>query len=202
MNEHVTHWLEAYQDGELSERRRRRVEAHLAACPACRRELAGLRELSRLLQESPPAAHLTPPERFVAHVGLRLPRRPERPAWKQALETGWRLVPAGLLGAWAFVQAAFVVTELAILALSLGAGGAAAAHLLPSEPWWSSLLSAQGAGWSGAWQTARSLFARGGPLGWAVLVNLALTALIGLLYWSWLASWWARRQHRIRTSEA
>jgi len=34
------------------------------------------------------------------------------------------------------------------------------------------------------------------PLGWGITLNLVSLVVIGLLYWSWLASWWARRQHR------
>ena len=101
----------------------RQVEAHLARCATCRAELEELRALAALLQESPAAESLTPPERFVAQVGLRLPRRPERPAWQRALETGWQLAPLGLLGAWAFVQAVFVVSSVVLGALRMGLGG-------------------------------------------------------------------------------
>ncbi|MCP4519386.1 MAG: hypothetical protein GY824_29670, partial [Delftia sp.] len=98
MSEHVMAWLQAYHDGELASRRLRKVEAHLAGCATCRAELDELRSLTALLGQSPGASVLTPPARFVAQVGLRLSRRPERPAWQRALETGWRWVPAGLLG--------------------------------------------------------------------------------------------------------
>jgi hypothetical protein len=72
----------------------------------CQAELEELRKLSALLQESPAPETLTQPERFVAQVALRLPRRPTQPAWKRTLEAGWRLAPVGLLGVWAFVEAA------------------------------------------------------------------------------------------------
>jgi anti-sigma factor RsiW len=99
MTEHVTAWLGAYHDGELQGRRWRQVEAHLAHCATCRAGLERLRALAALLQESPAAGDLMPPERFVAQVGLRLPRRPERPAWQRGLEIGWQVVPLGLFGA-------------------------------------------------------------------------------------------------------
>lgn len=38
--------LSAWLDGELDEAARQRVEAHLAACPACMAQAAGLRELA------------------------------------------------------------------------------------------------------------------------------------------------------------
>ncbi|MBE9507324.1 MAG: zf-HC2 domain-containing protein, partial [Chloroflexi bacterium] len=131
MNQHVASWLGAYHDGELAGLRLRQVEAHLAQCETCRTELEGLRALAALLQESPAATGLVPPDRFVAQVGLRLPRRPTQPAWQRALETGWRLVPLGLFGAWAFVQAVFAVAGVVMLALRLGVGGEALVGLLP-----------------------------------------------------------------------
>jgi hypothetical protein len=198
MTEHVTAWLGAYHDGELRGRRLRQVEAHLAHCATCRADLVRLRALAALLQESPAAGGLTPPERFVAQVGLRLPRRPERPAWQRVLETGWQLVPLGLLGAWAFVQAVFVVAGVVLVALRMGLGGDVTAGLLPaSQPglWLTEVFSLSGAGLNDVGRMMLQLLSNGGPLGWGVTLNLVLLVVIGLLYWSWLASWWARRQH-------
>jgi anti-sigma factor RsiW len=199
MSEHVTTWLGAYHDGELGGRRLRQVEEHLADCATCRAVLERLRALGALLQESPPAEDLMPPERFVAQVGLRLPRRPARPAWQRALHTGWRLMPAGLLGAWAFVQAVFVVAGLVLTALRLGLGGEVAASLLPTPqgtPWLAQVFALSGAGLNDVVQVMARLLKAGGPLGWGVTLNLGSLIAIGLLYWSWLASWWAHRQRR------
>lgn len=201
MNEHVTAWLEAYHDGELRGRRLCQVETHVAQCAACRAELERLRALTGLLQESPAAEELTSPERFVAQVGLRLPRRPQQPAWRRALELGWRLTPFGLFGAWAFVQAVFVVAQVVMLALRLGLGGDAAAALLPAprpELGLAELFSRSGAGLNDVGQVVLRLTSHGGPLGWGILLNLAALAVIGLLYWSWLATWWVRRQRQER----
>jgi hypothetical protein len=199
MTEHVTTWLGAYHDGELRGRRLRQVEAHLAQCATCREDAERLRALAALLQESPAAENLTPPERFVAQVGLQLPRRPERPARQRALETGWRLVPLGLLGAWAFVQAVFAVAGGVLVALRMGLGGDVVAGLLPVSQQGLSLseiLSLSGASLGDVGRMMLRLLGNGGPLGWGVTLNLVSLAVIGLLYWSWLASWWARRQHR------
>ena len=46
--------LVAWDDGSLREERQARVEAHLAACPACRVRLAGFQEVERLLRERYP----------------------------------------------------------------------------------------------------------------------------------------------------
>ena len=50
----IERYLTAYADGELSERLRRKVEAHLAACPACSRELDLLLASDRLLRRVGP----------------------------------------------------------------------------------------------------------------------------------------------------
>jgi len=201
MNKHVTAWLGAYHDGELQGGRLRQVEAHLAECAACRAELEGLRALTALVREIPAAEELTPPERFVAQVGLRLPRRAEQPVWRRALEFGWRVTPFGLFGAWAFVQAVFVVAEVVTFALRLGLGGDAVAALLPTPqtgPGLTELFSRPGAGLNDVGQVVLRLMSHGGPLGWGIILNLAVLAVIGVLYWSWLATWWVRRQRQER----
>jgi anti-sigma factor RsiW len=63
MNVEPCSLLDAYHDGELDARQRLRFEEHLQACPSCAADLAQLRLLSRLLQQSPlpqiPLAALT-----------------------------------------------------------------------------------------------------------------------------------------------
>ena len=199
MTNHVTAWLGAYHDGELQERRLRQVEAHLAHCATCRTELESLRSLTALLLESPAAENLTPPERFVAQVRLRLPRPPERPAWQRGLGIGWQLVPLGLLSAWVFVQIVFVVAGAVLVALRMGLGGDLVAGLLPASQQGLSLseiFSLSGASLGDVGQIMLRLLGNGGLLGWGITLNLVSLVVIGLLYWSWLASWWARRQHR------
>lgn len=214
MKGHVTAWLEAYYDGELVGFRARQVEAHLAECAVCRAQLEELGRLTALLQESPKAVEITSPERFVAQVGLRvaqdglrvaqnerLPSRPERHPWRRALEIGWQLTPVGLVGAWAFVQAVFLVAGLILLGLHMGLGGDLAAGLLPAGRQGLALadvIGNSGAGLNNVGRVALNLVGRGGPLGWGVALNLVSLLTICLLYSSWLASWWVRdrgRQH-------
>jgi len=199
MNGHVNGWLGAYHDGELHGRRLQQVKAHLAHCAACRAELEQLRALGTLLQASPAAEGFTPPERFVAQVGLRLPRRPERPAWQRTLEIGWRLAPLGLLGAWAAAQSVLTVASVALIVLRTGPVSDVAARLLPATQqglWLAEVLSLSEVDWNAVFRITQHLLSNGGPLGWATMLNLGALVVIGLLYWSWLASWWARRQHR------
>jgi len=206
MTEHVTTWLGAYHDGELRGLRLRQVETHLAHCATCRAELERLRALATLLQESPAAENLTPPERFVAQVGLRLPRPPQRPVWQRALEIGWQLAPLGLLGAWVFVQVVLFVSGVVLGALQLGLDGDVAAWLLPASqqgPSLSEIFSLSGASLGDVGRIVLQLLSIREPLGWGITLNLVSLLVIGLLYWSWLASWWARRQHRqLRVQQA
>ena len=187
MNEHVSAWLEAYHDGELDGRRLHQVQSHLAQCAVCCAELDRLQALSALLQASPAASHLTSPERFVARVGLRLPRHPAHPPWDRAASIGWRLTPVGLFGAYAILQAVFIVTGIVMLALRLGGEPAR-----QSAAWFNSLGNSLND------LAPIGLPALGGvlPVNWDVVLYLGLMAVIGLLYWSWLATWWVRQHHR------
>jgi len=195
MNQHVTAWLGAYHDGELKGPRLRQVETHLAHCEPCRAELDRRRALAHLLQASPPARELTSPERFVAQVRLRLPPRPARTAWRSALEMGWRLTPLGLFGAWAFAQAVFIVSGAVLAALWMGWGGGAAAQWLLSvqDLWLAQFLSLPIPGLEVG--TVLQLLSDGWLSSWSFVLQTVLLVVIGLLYWSWLASWWVRRQH-------
>jgi|GEM_PF-1783132 len=85
-------WLSAYLDGEIDTRRREAVEAHLAGCDACRRELASLREVSACLRVWPaPEANPQLSARFAA----RLAKRTRQKAGYRPFATPW------LRAAWA-----------------------------------------------------------------------------------------------------
>jgi len=189
MNEHVSAWLEAYHDGELQGRRWQQVKSHLAECAACRAELDTLRTLSAWLQSGPAAENLTPPERFVAQVGLRLPRHQDQPVWWQAAHIGWRLAPVGLFGVWAILQAVFIVAQVVLLALRWGGEPA-----LQNAAW----LNHLGAGLNDLAPVGLADLDGVFPLGALAgsVLYLGLMALIGVLYWSWLASWWVRQHPR------
>jgi predicted anti-sigma-YlaC factor YlaD len=199
MNEHVIPWLGAYHDGELKGHRLRQVENHLAECAACSAELAQLQLLRELLQESPAAEGLLPAERFVAQVGLRMPRHPEKPAWQRVLETGWRLAPAGLIGAWAFVQAVFIVAGIALIVLQVGVGIDVLGLEVSRETWLTAGLGFLGAELSDASRTILHLLS---TLSQGSVLYITALIVIGLMYWSWLATLWARHQHQRRLAQA
>jgi len=165
MNEHVSPLLSAYYDGELSGRKLGNVEAHLETCAACSTELEALQNMNMLLGASPAAGDLLPPDIFVAQVGMRLPRKPEVSFWKKVSLTSWQAAPFGILGGWAVLQAILIVSSVVMLGL----------RTLP-----------------GIEQFGIELSGSGSLLGWTVVLNLGLTVLMGLCFWSWLASWWAR----------
>lgn len=199
MNEHVIPWLGAYHDGELKGHRLRQVENHLAECAACSAELAQLQMLRELLQESPAAEGLLPAGRFVAQVGLRMPRHPEKPAWQRVLETGWRLAPAGLIGAWAFVQAVFIVAGIALIVLQVGVGIDVLGLEVSRETWFTAGLGFLGAELSDASRTLLHLLS---TLSQGIVLYITALIVIGLVYWSWLATLWARHQHQRRLAQA
>ena len=195
MSEHATRWLGAYVDGELGPGRLRQVEDHVTRCATCRAELEELRSLAALLQESLAPAALTAPDRFMAQVGLGLRPRPAQPTWRRALGMGWRLAPLGLLGAWAFGQTALIVSRLALAVLRLGFGSDVVAEWMPAS-WLTLALGLSDPGLNDVARVLGGVLRDGGPLGWFATLNLALLVLIGLMYLSWLASWWARRQRQ------
>jgi anti-sigma factor RsiW len=203
MKEHATHWLGGYLDGELRGLRLRWVESHLAECSACQHELDALKDLRALLKESPRMEGAMTPERFVAEVGLRLPRRQERPPAQRTLELAWRAAPAGLLLGLAFVQTVFILAGVLRLALSLGYGGEVAALVFPPAAEGVSLgevLSLSPASVAGGFQMLVGFVQEGTSLAWLPVLYVLFLVVIGTLYWSWLASWWVRRRHQQRAA--
>ncbi len=194
--EHVLDWLQAYHDGELKNGQARRVEEHLAQCASCRAELEALQAFSALLHESPPAADLMRSDRFVAQVELRLPSRPAQTSAQRALETGWRLIPVGLFGAWAFVQTVFIVVAGILLLQGFPVTANLFSAVLPSTSGVSWLAGQQcftDTGLGVVWCVADYVISLGGIL----VVGIVPLVVIGLLYWGWLAGWWLRRQRRV-----
>ncbi len=195
MPDHVNNWINAYLDGELRGSRLAQVESHLDECAECRAELASLQALSGLLHEAPlpdfPSA-----KRFAANVVLGLPRKPETPLGRKALEVAWWLVPVALTAAWVFVQTTLLLSDWIGAAGRLGLLETPASAWLtpaaPQETLLSALLSQTGVlGGSGV-QLLRSVSAFFD----STLVQIVWQVSIGLLYLAWIASWWARLSRR------
>ena len=119
MSNHVTEWLNAYFDGELTGRRLHQVEEHLVECESCQAELDALQSVSELLHEVP-TPEFTSPERFASQVSLLLPKRPFAAPESKVFEIGWWMIPVSLLAAWAFVSTAVLVSNMISAANSFG----------------------------------------------------------------------------------
>ena len=194
-------WIQSFHDGELTGQKLKWVEDHLSTCESCQAELENLGNLSALLMDFTKPAEYSPPEVFDAQLGLRLPRVPERPPVQQAIRYGWRVAPVGILGFWAFLQAALIVTGLISQLL----------RFLPDSRIFLSLpLQDQSTPATGIYQLIGSILPdfkflgvnmilTTESLGWALTLNLGLMTIIGLFYLSWLASWWVNTQNSQRT---
>ena len=71
----IISYLNAYVDGELSERRRRAVEAHLTGCGPCRGRLEEIRALAGLFEDTLPVPPV--PDGLAARI-MREARRTQR----------------------------------------------------------------------------------------------------------------------------
>lgn len=191
MSNHVSEWLNAYHDGELHGKRRHEVETHLAECERCQAELESLHSLSGLLQEVR-APEVVSVERFAAQVNLRLPRSQTVVARNRINELGWWMIPVGLLAAWAFVNTAFVMSDILTTAGRFGllsgmsewlASGASNDIYLSTTIGQMGLLSSNGLNWAESLETITRVS----------VPQIILQVSIALLYLSWIAIWWARR---------
>lgn len=195
MSEHVTDWLEAYQDGELHGLRLRQVESHLAECAACQAELEALAGLSSLLTETLPVGDFLPTERFVANLTLSLPRQTEAPQPRKMLEFGWWLVPFGVLGTWVFLQITFSLSYVALTAANAGLLGNNLAWLQGNPPqmaWFATLTDLFGNQLGATGTTLLSALNRVDVyvMQWSGWVFGQV--LLAVLYLGWLAAWWLK----------
>jgi predicted anti-sigma-YlaC factor YlaD len=194
MSNHVTEWLNAYFDGELTGSRLHQVEDHLAECEACQAELESLYSLSGLLQEvSVPG--FSSPERLAAQVSLRLPHQPVVISRKQIIEFSWWTIPVGLLASWIFISTAFVIGDILSAASNLGLLSGISGWLgfgLSNDVYLSTtigqlgLLSGNGLNWAEATETFTRMS----------LPQVIMQVSIALLYLSWIAIWWTRHQRQ------
>jgi len=190
MSNHVSEWLNAYHDGELHGNRLHQVEAHLAECELCQKELESLDRLSNVLHMVP-APKFVSAERFASQVSLRLPHKQTVISRKHIFEVGWWMIPVGLLGIWVFIGTAFFVSDILSAANSLG--------ILNNISGWLTFGSSSAASWTATLGQFGVLGGR--SLTWAettealtrtFLPFITLQVSIALLYLGWMAIWWAR----------
>jgi anti-sigma factor RsiW len=192
MHEEMQSLLNAYMDGELHGNRLQAMESHLASCATCWLELEQLRRVSDLLQTDT-APPFLPVDRFVSQLTMKLPRHPLRDLPAKSAFRAWWLVPAGLLGAWFFVQTVFTLTGVVTAANMTGLLGQVSTWLgSRQETIWFSAV----AGLFGKQVVALpSLFLLNNVsvFGANLLSGFLWQASIGLLYWGWLFFWMLRR---------
>jgi anti-sigma factor RsiW len=194
MHDEIRSLLNAYLDGELRGARLSEMKLHLATCESCQNELKELHLVSDLLQ-SAPVPEITPTERFASNLALRLPRRSVRELPPKPGSLAWWLVPAGLLGAWFFVQTVFILSNAVTAAQTTGLLGQAAGWLGSAKQtlWFSTLTGFSGLQ-AGGLRSTLSLLNVMDIFGVNFLVGFLWQALIVLLYWGWLLAWWIRRR--------
>jgi anti-sigma factor RsiW len=169
-------WLTAYYDGELDKARQKQVEAHLAECPECRRELGEMRSLSQALgADELPQAELTGAATFWQGVQSQLPER--RPAAAPAK-------PQRVLLRWSPGIGLLLINGL----LQVAAAAGTVLLLVPARLWslpdWAGfgyqIAADSSLGWL-AWLVPGSFSWLGLVLWW-----LTLSAGLAVLYLAWL----------------
>lgn len=185
---HAETWIDAYLDGELSPLRTRQAQAHLAQCPECQGMLAQRRSLSVLLESAPPAGELKPSAQFVADVRLQLKPRaialPATPRPGQPFALRWRayIIPIALLLGLVFIQTVFLLSRL------VGIFPGLEQFLMGDLPQTLTGLSLPQL--LGAFYQALGVL---NPMNWNWITGLLALAATGLMYLSWLTSWWTRQ---------
>ena len=195
MSDHVTEWLNAYFDGELTGRRLHQVEEHLAGCEVCQAELDLLASLSGFLHEVP-VPEFTSPERFATQVNLLLPQKRTPPPQPQLFEVGWWMIPVGLLAAWVFISTAILFSNMLSVADDFGLldNTTAAWISAPSET--TAVTSTLGQfGMLGdgdlQWAETTESYTRN------VLPQFVWQVSVAVLYLTWFAVWWARHTRQM-----
>jgi anti-sigma factor RsiW len=202
MHDDMRTLLNAYMDGELHGTRLLEMKHHLASCESCRNELKELHLISDLLQAAP-TPEFMPVERFVSNLALNLPRRNLRDLPSKPGSLAWWLIPAGLLGAWFFVQTVFILSNLVTAAQTTGLLGQSATLLSGGQQtaWFAAVSSFTGAQAGRLHATLSQLNALD-IFGVNLLTGFLWQALIVVLYWGWLSVLWFCRPRTMKMDYA
>ena len=203
MNEHVSHLLSAYYDGELPAGKTQQVREHLSKCHACRKEFYHIRSVSRMIRSQPEPAYATNPEKFVARVENRLAPRGFSSRQK-ILHFLWALLPTGLAAAWGFIQAVFITAFLVNLGLQGGLFPQVEAVLPGSSS--SILISLFNLSNPGAWNEIGSILLQiitvNDPFLQGTIIYFTLQVIMGLSVCAWLVSWFlVKRRSQLQMNE-
>jgi len=195
MPNHITEWLNAYFDGELTGKRLHQVEEHLAECEACQAELEALGNVSGLLHEVP-LPDFPSPERFATQVNLLLPQKRTPPPQRSLFEIGWWMIPVSLLAVWVFISTAILLGDVVSGAKTLGLLDKTTASFISAPSETADVTSTLGQfgmlqGNSLQWAEATETITRD----W--FPQIVLQVAVAFLYITWFAIWWTRHTRQV-----
>ena len=196
MFNHVTEWLNAYHDGELKNGRLQQVEKHLAGCESCRMELESLRSLSGLLQEAP-APDLPSPERFAAQVNLLLPHKRTSSPKPTLFDSGWWMIPVGIVTIWVFASTALLLGNVLSVADSFGLLGSTTSSWI-SNPAQNADVTATLGGFGVLSGDSLQWAERTESLTRSAYPQIVLQVSVAVLYLAWFAVWWVRHTRQLQ----
>ena len=196
MSNHVTEWLNAYHDGELKNGRLQQVEKHLAGCESCRMELESLRSLSGLLQEAP-APDLPSPERFAAQVNLLLPHKRTSSPKPTLFDSGWWMIPVGIVTIWVFASTALLLGNVLSVADSFGLLGSTTSSWI-SNPAQNADVTATLGGFGVLSGDSLQWAERTESLTRSAYPQIVLQVSVAVLYLAWFAVWWVRHTRQLQ----
>jgi len=199
MAEHVKDWLGAYLDCELQGSRLRAVEAHLGTCETCRNELQELQQLAGMFREDKSEGAIPSAERFAANLILQLPRLPERSQPRRTGSSAWWLAPVGITAVWVFLQTLLLVSGAVSFLDQFGFLKSITAWLPDGTQHteiYSTTLSVFGNQLGQVGQEVLYAFDRAYLSSVDFLAPIFWQAVIVLLYWAGMLTWFLRRNRR------
>jgi len=200
MSDQWTTWLHAYIDGELAEDRIVELDGRLQECANCRKDLQELLALRELLQACPVAERAGSDADFVRTVVRQLPaqRTAALLPSQDIFRVAWRALPFSLAGLLAVGQAVLIVSGLLWLGLRVGLldSSLLAALVTGAAPSGGLTSAIGGVLASDMWDGVGVVLGTVGPLALIGFGYFVVLCGFGLLYWSWLASWWLRRNRK------
>lgn len=186
---HVDHLLIEYYDNELPGNRRRQVQGHLSACPACRAELESLSRLSDALAACGVPDTPSSPEAFRARVMLKL-RRPQAVRARYVPSLAWLTVPASLVGILLILQGLLVLSGTMGWFLNL-AGWSGIDAVVPLKPVFSQSILASSVALGDVVELSALDLLRAA---WWVVLYLGLI-LVFVAYVGWVSILWRTTAH-------
>jgi hypothetical protein len=199
MAEHVKDWLGAYLDGELQGTRLQAVETHLETCEACRNELQELQKLVEMFREYESIDAFTSAERFATNLTLQLPRLPERSRPRRTGSSAWWLVPVGVTAAWVFLQTLLMISGAVTIFERAGVLVSIAEWLpegIQHTGIFSTTMTLFGNQLGQGGQEVLSVLDRAYLIGRGFLTPIIWQAVIVLLYWVGMLTWFLRRNRQ------